>query len=91
MMCPDPEADADRSERDLKADVNIAIRDVALDEIVFDGGSVTRRGRHRRAEPWAFERHFPNRRSYLGVAPATEQKRGVSGSLCKSGHEGPPL
>jgi hypothetical protein len=41
---PDPQADADVAERNLLADVNIAIADVALETIVFDtfdGGSVS--------------------------------------------------
>lgn len=41
---PDPQADADLAERNLRAGVNIAIADVALEDIVFDtfdGGSVT--------------------------------------------------
>ncbi len=41
---PDPGADADINERNLLADVNIAIADVALEAIVFDtfdGGSVS--------------------------------------------------
>lgn len=41
---PDPEADADVTERNIFAGVNIAIRDVDLEDVVFDtfdGGSIT--------------------------------------------------